>query len=217
MVPTNYVINQATTYSFSVTLNDVISTAGCLVITFPSNISLSLSSCSAMGTNVNSTPNCTSSGSNTIFTVCNLFTSTFTVPNTVNITLNNGINPGSTQQTSNFSISSYYNSTGLVATGSILGFKPLPGTLNSNYVSISPSSNIVMASSVSYSIKFNNLNKISTNGILTIVFPTDITTGSLTSLNCQRSFNAGSFSATSCSGTSNSSGIYFTFSSIFTS
>lgn len=139
------------------------------------------------------------------------------LPSLINISLNNGINPISSQPTSSFIISSYYsNMTGLVSNGTIPGFIPNPSSLDSNYLTITPSNTKTMASNVNYSIKFNNRNKIPVNGRIYIIFPNDIIVTSLTNPNCQAAIGSGSIISTFCSAANISSGTNFTFTTLFT-
>lgn len=132
------------------------------------------------------------------------------------------INPPSVQPSNNFNITTYYTTTDdtSVATGSMAPITATPSTLNSLQVNITPSSSVVRATQVDYTITFTINNPIPIGGYIILGVPYGIdTTVASASGNCFASINSATPSSTTCSGTDNSTAkmYYITFSNMFQS
>ena len=95
-----------------------------------------------------------------------------------------------------------------------------PGTLISATVSITASSYIVKQSAVTYTLSFLNLDAIPVSGYIVLGIPVDIpasTSVNDINSNCAAAKNSGSVSSTPCTAIQNTSGIFVTFTSIFSS
>lgn len=132
------------------------------------------------------------------------------------------INPPSVQPSNNFNITTYYTTTDdtSVATGSMAPITATASTLNSLQVTITPSSSVVRATQVDYSVKFTINNPIPIGGYIILGIPYGIdTTVASASGNCFAAIDAATLSSTTCSGTDNSTArmYYITFSNMFQS
>jgi len=127
---------------------------------------------------------------------------------TLKVTLNSVTNAGTTSQSSNFTVTSYYDSgsDSLVATGSIVGISATQGTLDSTKILLTASSYVVLANTVTYTINFVTTYKIPQNGHVIVQFPTDITIDLINGpSNCFQQFNSiGSAISSNCSVTKTS-------------
>lgn len=221
VIPLVSTINQNTTYQFTITITDAITSNGMLLITFPNTITLGFTSnscASSTGTLMNPTPNCTKSGNSLYLSNLNSTTNNFT-STIFKINITGIINPPSTQPTSNFNVSSYYTNdiNTLVSTRSNVFITATAGIMNSSLASISSTSYLVGNTGTSYTFTFSISNQIGINGYVTIGIPNVIVTAisSVGSYCFSQIFGASSFSATNCTGTSNSSFYFITFTNLF--
>jgi hypothetical protein len=201
----NLLVNANTFYVFSIGLKDRLTSSGWLEIIFPTSVKLpsTMTSISASGTSIK-TPTVSINLLENKVTVTNLASSSFIPTQTFTLTLGPITNPGTSKPTENFLIKSYYQTGNeyLVATGTIGGITPTPGILKSSDISISKSSEVVLASSVDYVISFVTTYEIPQNGKIKLEIPSDIkiSTGSLTSQCFQKINSTGTKIAASCSG-----------------
>lgn len=208
-----------TSYTFSITMSNPLSSSGMIKITFPSQvtISTSASNCATLvGAGVNSLPTCTFEAALNSITIANLNASASNIATqTLKVTIINITNPGDTSTSGTFSITTYYSSSapgGITDTGTAAGVTSSIGTIAINTVSVIPSSYLVLATGVTYTISFNNTYQIPQSGFISILIPTDITI-TLTSLSnyCRYIFNNTSNISTACNGqtiTQNNSNFY---------
>lgn len=226
VTPSSTIVNQNTSYLFTITISDGLLSSGRLKIDFPSTIipSWSSSSCATLsGTNLTTTPTCSlPSSTSTILTISNLNLSSNSIGSqTFNLTISGVTNPPSSQTSSNFNVTTYYTSTddSSVATGSMGAVTATPSTLISSSVTITPSSYVVMANGVTYTVGFKNNNAIPTNGYIVLGVPYGVTAlvGSVTNMCFAATASGATPSSTSCSGTDTGSMYLFTFPNIFSS
>jgi hypothetical protein len=189
-VATSKVVNVFTSYNFSFTMSDALTTTGYFVLildpqlcartaqknSITTNLSVSIS-----GTSINSAPSTqisttTSNGSSTYqLLLSNLNASSTSIPTqTITITVNNILNPSAVTSLTSFSLSTYYsNSADLVANAlysSSIKLQTGPITLTS----------VTSTSSTTYtftilSVNFQNTNPVPANGYILLSIPTDIT------------------------------------------
>jgi hypothetical protein len=97
-----------------------------------------------------------------------LATGSFISVQTFTLTLGLITNPGTIKPTSDFIITSYYQTGNeyLVAQGTITGITPTAGILTSSTIAVTKTSDIVMANPVSYTISFVTTYNIPQNGII---------------------------------------------------
>lgn len=165
-------VNTLSTYNFSITINDPISSTGCIQIDFPSTLTLNNSVCSAVGA-----PNITCNPTSSSMKACNFSSGQATVsPQTINLIITNVKNPKSMKKTDNFSITTYYtaNASSLVAKGTSFGISAINNGLAIDTVTVSSSNSQTYATSVSYTIKFSNLDPIPPNGWILLGIPLDV-------------------------------------------
>jgi len=203
--PQNTLISTQTLYVFSITLNDKLSSGGWLEIFFPSDIVLNgnVSIASGTGTNINSNPVISIDSILGKVTVISLNSSTsFINTQTFTLTIGTITNPGSTKPTGTFSIKSYYQSGSdyLVAIGTCNGITAVSGILKSSDISISKSSDVVLASNIDYTISYVTGYAIPKNGIIKIEIPNGVGID-LTNLqsNCYQTVNTSSLLTAICS------------------
>lgn len=225
VTPSSLTVNQNTSYLFSITISDGILSSGRVKIDFPSTITQAWtsSSCATVtGTNMTTTPTCTLAEGSTSLLLTNLNLSSSNINSqTFTVRVSGIINPPSTQPSGNFNITTYYSSTDdtSVASGSMGAVTATVSTLNSSTVTITPSSSVVRATGVSYTVSFQNNNPIPTNGYIILGIPDGITAqiGSVANM-CFASTSASSTpSSTTCSGAQSGSMYLVTFPNIFSS
>jgi hypothetical protein len=222
VTPSSNLVNQNTSYVFVVNINDPILSSGRIKINFPSTISQAWTNsvCATVtGTSMSVTPTCTLQANTLILS--NLNSTSASIPSQVaTIQVNGVVNPPSIQPSDVFNITTYYSITDdtSVATGSMGSITATPSTLNSLSVSITPSSFVVQATQVDYTITFILNNPIAIGGYIVLGIPYGISAViSSASGNCYAAVGAGSLSSTSCTGIDNSSMYVITFPSIFLS
>jgi hypothetical protein len=94
----------------------------------------------------------------------------------------------------------------------------IANTLQISSVQITPSDKTVKKSSTTYKISFINFNPIPVNGYIIVGIPPTISAStSVSDINsrCYYSINSTTLASTSCTATSNSSGIFINFNSFF--
>lgn len=174
---TSSVVNVNTSYTFSITISDSLTSSGKLKIIFPSSLKIlvSSSSCASIsGVGLSSTPFCTFTAIDNSITLTSINSSSSNInAQTFNVTIQGIQNPPSTAPTSSFTISSFYMSTddSLVATGIIGGITATFAQIDSSNVKIITSSDIVLATSVNYSITLTIQNPIPIGGFIIVNVP----------------------------------------------
>lgn len=175
VTPTSSVVDANTTYTFSISINDQLSSSGRIIITFPATVTQrwTASSCAQLsGSSVASTATCTLASSSLILT--NLNSSGLNIPTqTLTVRVVGVGNPPSTQPSSTFNITTYYSSTDdtAVSTGSMGSVTATPAALNSSNVVITPSNYVVKNTNVDYTVSFLTTNPIPTGGTITLGVP----------------------------------------------
>jgi hypothetical protein len=222
VTPSSNLVNQNTSYVFVVNITDPILSSGRIKINFPSTISQAWTSsvCAAVtGTSISVTPTCTLQANTLILS--NLNSTSASIPSQVmTIQVNGVVNPSSIQTSDVFNITTYYSTTDdtSVATGSMGPITAMPSTLNSLSVSIIPSSYVVQATQVDYTITFILNNPIAIGGYIVLGIPYGVSAVISNALgNCYAAVGAGSLSSSSCTAIDNSSMYVITFPSIFLS
>jgi len=210
----NSKVSTVTSYTFTITMSNPISSSGAISITFPTQVIISTtnsanSNCATLtGVGVNSLGTCNFQSTLNSINITNLSASSSGIAaQTLRVTILNITNPGDTSTSDSFSISTIYNSSqpsGITDTGTAAGVTATIGTISINTVSVVPSSYLVFATSVTYTITFNNTFAITPGGFISIQIPTDITIA-LNSLPnyCKLATNstsASSFNSIACNG-----------------
>jgi len=180
ILPQITTVSANTTYQFTITTPDPITSAGIITITFPSSIQLAFTSsncASVSGASTNPNPTCAKSGNTLIISNLNLTNSIFPAM-TFNINVSGIINPPSTKPSLSFTISTYYTASlsSLVSTFTGNPITATAATLNSALASITPSSYVAGDSGVTFTITFTTSNTIPIGGSVVIGIPKVITT-----------------------------------------
>lgn len=177
---TSLVVNVNTSYTFSITIGDALTSTGKIKIKFPSDLIIltSSTSCASItGVGFSSTPFCTFTSIDNSITLTNINSSSSIInAQTFNITISGIQNPSSIAPTGQFTISTYYYSTddSLVATGTIGGITAIQGQIDSSNVKISTSSDFVLAASTNYTITLTVQNSIPIGGFIIVTVPMPI-------------------------------------------
>lgn len=225
VTPSSLTVNQNTSYLFNITINDGLLSSGRIKIDFPSSITqswISPSCATVSGSSMTTSPICAlASGSGSlILSSLNLSASNIGAQ-TFNVLVNGIVNPPSTQPSGNFNITTYYSSTDdtSVASGSMGAVTATASTLNSSTVVITPSSYVVMASGVTYTISFQNNNPIPTNGYIVLGIPYGVTAqiGSVSNMCFASTSTSSTPSSTTCTGVDTGTMYTVTYPSIFSS
>jgi len=216
-------VNQPTTYGFSITINDPITSSGQLKILFPSVLSITATTtCAALsGTLMALTPNCSYNPIDNSITFTSLNSSTSNIPaQTFNLTVSGVTNPPSTLTTSPFSVTTYYTSSsnGKVDSGTIAGVTASKAAIDYTKVMITSSSPKNSDTSVSYFVSFIINNRIASGGYIVLYFPSQVTFA-LTAVpsQCQISLNSTGASSTTCTASLATAYYVFNFSTPFSS
>jgi hypothetical protein len=171
------VVNVNTSYTFSITINDALTSSGKLKISLPAALTVltSSSSCANVsGVGLSSVPFCTFSSIDNTMTISSLNSSSSNInAQTFNLTIAGIQNPPSTAPTGSFTINTYYMSSddSLVATGTIGGITATFASIDSSDVRISSSSDIVLATSTNYTLTLTVRNPIPIGGFIIITVP----------------------------------------------
>jgi hypothetical protein len=225
VTPSSLTVNTNTSYLFNITISDGLLSSGRIKIDFPSTVSQSWtsSSCATLtGTNLTSTPTCAlASGTSTLVISSLNLSSNAIGAQTFTLRVNGVTNPPSTQPSGSFNVTTYYTTTDdtSVATGSMGAVTATVSTLNSSSVVITPSSYVVQANGVNYTVSFQNNNPIPTNGYIILGIPYGVTAqiSSVTNMCFASTSSAATPSSTSCTGVDTGSMYMVTFPSIFSS
>jgi hypothetical protein len=176
----NTKVSKNTSYVFSITMTNPLSSLGMIKIVLPSQVSISTNSSSCallVGIGVNSVPFCTFSSSANSILISNLNSSTANIAaQNLQLTINGLTNPTDTSTSSSFTIITYFSNTeaGVTDTGVAAGVTATIGTIDISTVTIIPSSYVVYATGVTYTTSFNNTYTIPQNGYISITIPNDI-------------------------------------------
>jgi hypothetical protein len=177
---TSSVVNVNTSYTFSITINDALTSSGKLKITFPPSLTVlaSSSTCASVsGVGLSSTPACAYTAIDNTMTLTSINSSSSIInPQTFNVTIQGIQNPPSTAPTASFTIRTYYMSTddSLVASGTIGGITATFAQIDSSNVKISTSSDVVLATSANYTITLTVQNPIPIGGFVIVTVPMPI-------------------------------------------
>lgn len=171
VTPTVKTVWASTTYVFSIVLGDALSSAGMIKITFPSSIvPTAATSCATLvGTGVVTNPTCAYDSSSRVVTISAMNSSSSTIAaQTLQVTVLSVQNAPSIAPSGSFSVSSYYSSStsSLVASGTIAGVTATVGTIDNTQALVTPSSYVVLATSVTYTIQFKNTYQIPQGGFI---------------------------------------------------
>jgi hypothetical protein len=170
---------QNTSYIFSITTSNPLSSSGMIRVVLPSQVTLSTSStsCASLsGTGTATQPVCSFSSSNTILLNSINSSSSTIAAQTLTLTINGLTNPGDASASGSFSISTYYSNAlaGMTDSGSAAGITATVGTIDVATVSITPSSYVVYQTGVTYTFAFNTTYPIPIGGLISVTVPTDI-------------------------------------------
>lgn len=206
VVPTVSTVNLVTSYDFSITIDDPITSSGIFKITFPTILTVanSTSCASITGTNLASSPICTFNSIENSITFTSINSSSSNIPKqTFTVKVSGITNPPSTKPTASFSVVTYYSSAGAsVDAGTISGITAVGATIDFTKASVAASSRVNSATAVTYSLSFIVNNPIPAGGYIVLYFPTAITFDtSAASSQCSIMINSGSVTSTSCTAT----------------
>lgn len=147
---TSSVVWATTSYTFTINMNNPLSSDGMLRITFPLTVTppSSVSCAAILGTNFRSQPSCTlDSASNSIMlTSLNASLSILPAQTAIRLTVNGVLNPPDISTTAAFTITTYYTSNiqGVVESGTLAGVTCIPGTIAIGTISVTPTSFVAM-------------------------------------------------------------------------
>lgn len=176
----NTKVSKNTSYVFSITTSNQLSSLGMIKIVLPPQVTISTnnSNCALLvGVGVKSLPSCSFSTSANSILISNINSSTANIAaQTLQLTINGLINPNDTSTSNSFRITTYFSNTeaGVTDTGVAAGVTATIGTIDISTVTVIPSSYVVYATGVTYTISFNNTYAIPQNGYISITIPTDI-------------------------------------------
>ena len=213
VAPTNAAISQVTTYTFSVTIPNPLTSSGSIKIAFPSQLSVANNpSCAVLtGTSMALGPTCTYSALDNSMTFSAINSSSSNIPaQTFTLAVSGITNPPSTSTTGSFSLTTFYDSTNVqVDTGSISGVTSTPGTIDHTKAAVSSSSVVNSDSPVTYSLSFVVSNPIPAGGYIIAHFPTSVVFDTTAANSgCQIAINTSTASSTTCSASLGSSYVF---------
>lgn len=184
--PSNTKVLQTTSYIFSITTTNPISSSGTIKITLPTQVTVNNStatcqSLSGTGTGTTSTPACSFPSTSTILVSALNSSSNSIGAQTLTLTVTGLTNPSDTSQSGSFTITTYYTSasTGQTDTGIAAGVTATMGTIDIFTVSIAASSYVVYQTGVTYTFTFNNTIPIPVGGKISVEVPTAIAINTL--------------------------------------
>lgn len=213
-------VNSNTTYTFNITLLDALSSSGRIKIDFPVTVKPSWGSatCAALsGSNTSLAPTCALSFNSLILTSINAAANNIG-PQTLSVAVYGVTNPGSTEPSGNFTVTTYYSTTDdtSVATGTMGFVTATPATLSSSSITIASSSYSVKATGISYTVSVLTGNAIPQNGYIVVGIPLALLVNlSSVSANCLFSIGNASPVSTVCTGSSNSTSTIVSFTKLF--
>ena len=213
-------INLNTTYVFNITILDGLSSAGRVKIDFPATVKPSWGSttCATIaGANTSLAPTCAMSFNSLVLSALNASTNNIG-PQTLTLTVYGVTNPGSTEPSGNFTVTTYHSSTDdtSVATGTMGSITATAATLSTNSVTPVATSYMVKDTGVSYTVSVVIANAIPLNGFIVIGIPNAIQTNiSNIASNCLSSIGNAVPTSTVCAGNSNSSSYIVNFTKLF--
>lgn len=216
-------VNAVTSYTFSITLSNPITSAGYLKMTFPTILKLVNSTTCAIitGTFMATIPFCFYNPIDNSITLTNLNTSTNNIPaQTFTMVVSGITNPPSTTTTAGFVITTFYNSSSSaqVDSGTIPGVTATSATIDYTKIEVLSSSLVTSDTSVTYYMSFLVQNAIPIGGFVIIYFPTTIYFDlAVANSNCQIMVNSSAAASSPCSATLGTSSYAFNFSNPFPS
>jgi hypothetical protein len=197
-------VNVVSTYTFSITISDPITSGGFMVMGFPTSLGLSNStSVIASGTSLYSNPTCVYSAVSNSLTLTNLNSTTSNIPaQTFTLTISGITNPPSTATTGPFTLTTYYNSSASAAvdSGSIPGVTATSAAIDYTKFVVTSSSPTTSDTTVTYYFSFVVQNPIPVGGFVMIYFPPTILfdLSTVNNNNCQLMVNSAPVSSTPC-------------------
>lgn len=200
------VVNVNTSYVFSVTINDGLTTSGKFKIIFPSqvNILATSSACASMlGSGLASSPICTiNTSTNTIELSSINSTSSAIGAQPFTLTIFGIQNPSSIIPSGTFQVQSYNQATdsSLVAVGTTAaGVTATQGAIDPASVTITSSSYKVLDQSATYSITLIAVNQVLMGGYFYIFIPAPIVINTnVLASSCKRGLNSAATQTTAC-------------------
>jgi hypothetical protein len=113
----SYTVSALTTYTFSVTVRNPLTTGGGMRITLPAELFIAIGACTAAvsssyGGAISTNNSCVAS-SNTVIFITNMFSANFPGNNAVSVAISNIQNPISAKQSGTFSFETFYSSSEL--------------------------------------------------------------------------------------------------------
>lgn len=200
-------VNAVTSFTFSIKINNPITSAGFLKMTFPTILKIANSTTCAIvtGTFMASIPFCNYNPVDNSITLTNLNTSTSNIPaQTFTMVVSGITNPPSTTATAGFTITTYYNSSSSaqVDSGTIAGVTATPATIDYTKIEVLSSSLVTSDTSVTYYLSFVVQNAIPIGGFVIVYFPTSINFDvTIANSNCQIMVNSSAAASSPCSAT----------------
>jgi hypothetical protein len=197
-------VNALTSYTFSITLSDSITSGGYIKMTFPSILTIVNSTTCAIisGTYMASIPFCYYNPIDNSITLTNLNTSNNNIPaQTFTMSVSGVTNPPSTTTTAGFTVTTFYNSSSSaqVDSGTIPGVTATPGTIDYTKIAVLSSSLVTSDTTVTYYLSFVVQNHIPIGGFIIIYFPITIVFDlAVANSNCQIMVNSSAATTTPC-------------------
>ena len=167
ITPTDDTIYSVTTYTFSMTLNEIVPSTGYIVINFPSQISIaarSAAACTSIISGLSSSTLCAVASSS--LTLTNCFTTSYS--GTISFSINQVTNPTTTAATSNFEIIAYSSDKYEILYNKGTSITASPGSLQSASIE---ASSLITGQITSYTISFVVSHTVPAGGVLYIVLP----------------------------------------------
>lgn len=147
---TSSIVWATTSYTFTININNPLSSGGMIRIAFPPTVTPpnSIACATILGTNFRSQPSCSfDSASNSILlTSLNASSSALPAQTGLKLTVSGVLNPPDISTTTAFTITTYYTSSvqGVVESGTIAGVTCIAGTIAIGTITIAPSSFIAI-------------------------------------------------------------------------
>jgi hypothetical protein len=207
-------VNAISSYTFTITLANPLTSSGFMILTFPTILGISNSSTAAISstTTMNTSPTCTFSSAGNSLTITNLNVSTNSIPaQTFKLTISGVSNPPSTTTTGAFTLTTYYNgsTSAIVDTGTISGVTASPAAIDYTKIVVSSSSFTTSDATVTYYFSFMVQNPIPVGGFVVVYFPTTIVFDLGTANgNCNLMVNSSGTTTTPCTASLSSSYIF---------
>ena len=217
------VVNEQTSYTFSITTLDPLSSTGKIKISIPAIITVSISSsncANVSGSGLAEFPTCTVDAVSNSIILTSINSSSSIIPaQTLSITITGLVNPPSTALTDTFTVTTFYESTDdtLVASGLLDGINATVATISGANAQVTPSSFVVADTSVTYFFSLTVQNIIPAGGYFEVSIPFDLTVDvASVGSHCSININSTSYVGTDCSVAQTNASYVITFSNPFT-